>query len=88
LTTGCAAVSHGRIEAEDSTMALKATVFKVDLRVADLDRNYYAEHRLTLARESAETDERMMIRLLAFALNADERLHESGLIEIMMERIR
>jgi uncharacterized protein YaeQ len=55
-------------------MALKATVYKADLRIADLDRNYYAEHRLTLAREGSETDERMMVRLLAFALNADPSL--------------
>lgn len=55
-------------------MALKATVFKATLGVADLDRGYYADHRLTLARESSETDERLMVRILAFALNADERL--------------
>ncbi len=55
-------------------MALKATVFKAALQVADLDRHYYAEHRLTLARDSSETDERMMVRILAFALNAGEDL--------------
>jgi len=55
-------------------MAIKATVFKVDLQVADLDRDYYAAHKLTLARESSETDERLMVRVLAFALHADEAL--------------
>ncbi len=55
-------------------MALKSTVFKATLSVADLDRNYYGEHALTLARHPSETDERMMVRLLAFALFADERL--------------
>ena len=55
-------------------MALKSTVFKANLNVADLDRSYYAEHSLTLARHPSETDERMMVRLLAFALFADERL--------------
>jgi uncharacterized protein YaeQ len=55
-------------------MALKSTIFKVGLNVADVDRHYYAEHTLTLARHPSETDERMMIRLLAFALYADERL--------------
>jgi uncharacterized protein YaeQ len=55
-------------------MALKSTVFKATLNVADLDRGYYAEHNLTLARHPSETDERMMVRLLAFALFADERL--------------
>lgn len=55
-------------------MALKSTVFKAALSVADLDRPYYAEHALTLARHPSETDERMMVRLLAFGLFADERL--------------
>jgi uncharacterized protein YaeQ len=55
-------------------MAAKATVFKAVLQVADLDRNYYAEHRLTLARASSETDERMMVRILAFAMDAGEDL--------------
>lgn len=51
-------------------MALKSTVFKAQLTVADLDRGYYADHGLTLARHPSETDERMMVRLLAFALHA------------------
>jgi uncharacterized protein YaeQ len=55
-------------------MALKATVFKASLQIADLDRHYYADHHLTLARHPSETDERMMIRLLAFALNASDTL--------------
>lgn len=55
-------------------MALKATVFKADLQVSDLDRGYYAEHRLTIAREPSETDERMMVRILAFAMDAGEDL--------------
>ena len=55
-------------------MALKSTVFKATLNVSDLDRPYYGEHALTLARHPSETDERMMVRLLAFALYADERL--------------
>lgn len=55
-------------------MALKATVFKADLSVADIDRGVYADHALTLARHPSETDERLMVRLLAFALHADERL--------------
>jgi uncharacterized protein YaeQ len=53
-------------------MALKATIFKADLSIADMDRGYYADHSLTLARHPSETDERMMLRLLAFALHADE----------------
>ena len=55
-------------------MALKATIFKAELQIADMDRNYYAEHALTLARHPSETDERMMVRLLAFILYAHEQL--------------
>jgi uncharacterized protein YaeQ len=55
-------------------MAIKATVFKATLQIADMDRHYYADHALTLARHPSETDERMMVRLLAFALYADEGL--------------
>ncbi len=63
-------------------MALKATVFKAELQVSDLDRHYYATHNLTLARHPSETDERMMARLIAFALFADEALQfTKGLCE-------
>ena len=55
-------------------MALKSTIFKASLSVSDLDRHYYGEHALTLARHPSETDERMMVRLMAFALFADPRL--------------
>lgn len=55
-------------------MALKATIFKADLQVSDLDRGHFATHALRLARHPSETDERMMVRLLAFALNADDAL--------------
>ncbi len=47
-------------------MAQKATIFKADLNIADMDRDYYADHTLTIARHPSETDERMMVRLLAF----------------------
>ncbi len=55
-------------------MALKATIFKAELQVADLDRGHFAEYALTLARHPSETDERMMVRLLAFALYAGQDL--------------
>ncbi|WP_028448316.1 YaeQ family protein [Chitinibacter tainanensis] len=55
-------------------MALKATIFKAELNITDLDRNYYATHALTVARHPSETDERMMLRLLAFAQQASETL--------------
>lgn len=55
-------------------MALKATVQKATLNIADMDRHYYADHHLTVAQHPSETDQRMMIRLLAFALNASDTL--------------
>jgi uncharacterized protein YaeQ len=59
-------------------MALKATVFKAELQVSDLDRGYYETHALTLARHPSETDERMMVRMLAFALHANPALAFAG----------
>jgi len=55
-------------------MALKATIFKAALQIADMDRNYYHDHALTIARHPSETDERMMVRVLAFALHAHDAL--------------
>jgi uncharacterized protein YaeQ len=55
-------------------MAPKATVVKAELQISDMDRHYYATHMLTLAQHPSETNERLMVRLLAFALYADERL--------------
>ena len=55
-------------------MAPKATVIKVELQLSDLDRHHYETYPLTLAQHPSETDERLMVRLLAFALFADERL--------------
>lgn len=55
-------------------MALKATIFKAELHVADMDRNYFQTHDLTIARHPSETDERMMMRLIAFAFHANDAL--------------
>lgn len=55
-------------------MALNATTYKAELAISDMDRHYYATHALTLARHPSETEERLMVRLLAFALFANERL--------------
>jgi uncharacterized protein YaeQ len=51
-------------------MAIKSTIFKANLQIADIDHSYYADHALTLARHPSETDERMMLRLVALALQA------------------
>lgn len=55
-------------------MALKSTIFKAELGIADIDRGYYRDHALRVARHPSETDERMMVRLLAFALHASDAL--------------
>lgn len=55
-------------------MALKASIFKISLDISDMDRHYYQSHSLTLARHPSETDLRMMVRVVAFALNAHEDL--------------
>jgi len=55
-------------------MALSSTIFKVQLDLSDLNRNHYKSYKLTLARHPSENDQRMMLRLLAFALYADEQL--------------
>jgi uncharacterized protein YaeQ len=60
-------------------MALKATIFKARVQIADMDRSVYAEHALTLARHPSETDERMMVRLLAFALHVPPDDREGSL---------
>lgn len=55
-------------------MALKSTIYKIDLNIADMDRQYYAQHSLTVAKHPSETDERVMVRLIAFTLYANEFL--------------
>ena len=53
-------------------MAIKSTIFKANLAIADIDHGYYADHALTLARHPSETDERMMVRLAALAIQAHQ----------------
>ncbi len=50
-------------------MALKATIYKADLQLSDIDRGVYGDFPITIARHPSETDERLLIRLLAFALS-------------------
>ena len=56
-------------------MAIKATIYKASVSISDMDRQLYRDTALTIARHPSETDERMMVRLLAFVLNLplDER---------------
>jgi uncharacterized protein YaeQ len=62
---------------QEQIMAQKATIYKVELSVCDMDRHYYETHKLTIAKHPSETDERLMVRILAFALNAREQLEFS-----------
>ncbi len=55
-------------------MAQKSTIYKVELSVSDMDRHYYETQKLTIAKHPSETDERLMVRIVAFALNAHEHL--------------
>ena len=55
-------------------MAQNATIYKVELSVSDMDRHYYETHKLTVAKHPSETDERLMLRIVAFAMNAHENL--------------
>jgi len=59
-------------------VTVKSTIFKVQLQVNDMDRKYFQGHSLTMARHPSETDERVMVRLLAFALHADDALQFAG----------
>jgi uncharacterized protein YaeQ len=61
-------------------MAIKATVYKANVQIADMDRGLYATHQVTLAREPSETDERMMMRLLAFVLQVPADDHDGALV--------
>jgi uncharacterized protein YaeQ len=65
---------NGGFAQTDDRMALNSTTYRIELSISDMDRGYYATHTLTLARLPSETDERLMVRLLVFALRADERL--------------
>jgi uncharacterized protein YaeQ len=55
-------------------MALKSTIYKAEIQIANMDTHYYANHPLTLAKHPSETEERLMVRLIAFTLFADETL--------------
>lgn len=67
-------VSTPIFEILEQIMAQNATIYKVELSVSDMDRHYYETHKLTVAKHPSETDERLMVRIVAFALNAHENL--------------
>ncbi len=55
-------------------MAIGATIHKVSLNIADMDRQYYQQHELTVAMHPSENELRLIVRIIAFALNAEEQL--------------
>ncbi len=63
-----------RATAAELFMAIKSVIYKATLQVADMDRHYYADHSLNIACHPSETLQRMMVRILVFALNAHEQL--------------
>jgi uncharacterized protein YaeQ len=65
---------HALLSRQNIIMAIKSTIYKIDLQVSDMDRNYYHLHNLTLAKHPSETDERVMVRLIGFAMYANEAL--------------
>jgi uncharacterized protein YaeQ len=70
-------VSHPcipHLSAIEACMAIKSTIFKAAIQITDMDRHYYQDHALTLARHPSENDERMMLRLLAFVMHASESM--------------
>ena len=60
-------------------MAIKSTIYKAQLQLADMDRQVYGDHALTLALHPSETEERLMVRLLAFALHVPADNHHGDL---------
>ena len=70
-------------------MALRAIIYKAELQIADMDRHYYADHALTIARHPSETDERMMARVLAYALYAQDGIaFTKGLFDVDEPEVR
>jgi uncharacterized protein YaeQ len=55
-------------------MAIKATIIKLDLTISDMDRGYYQQHSLTMAQHPSETEQRLLLRTIAFTLFAREGL--------------
>ena len=64
-------------------MAIKPTIYKFRISLSDLNRDYYDSLNLTLAQHPSEKIERMMVRVLAYCINAQKDLtFTKGLSEI------
>lgn len=55
-------------------MALKPTIYKIKIDLSNTDQGHYDNYPLTIALHPSETPERMMARVLAFCINAQEGL--------------
>lgn len=55
-------------------MALKPTIYKFNISLSDINRNHYDTLNLTVAQHPSENPQRMMARVMAFCLNAQESL--------------
>lgn len=64
----CRRTDSGRLNTAGVTMALPSTIYRVQIRLADIDRGVYETLQATVARHPSETEERLVARLLAFAL--------------------
>jgi uncharacterized protein YaeQ len=55
-------------------MAIKSSIYKAQLSVTDMDRHVYDAFSLTIACHPSETEARMMLRIVSFAMHADPQL--------------
>lgn len=55
-------------------MARGATIYRAIIELSNVDRDRYAELAVTVAQHPSETRERMVVRLLAYALRFEEGL--------------
>lgn len=55
-------------------MALKPTIYKFRIALTDMNRDYYDSLSLTIAQHPSENLTRMMARVLAFSMNAQQDL--------------
>jgi len=67
-------VEYKDIYSIENTMAINSTVVRAKISIADMTRHYYQDLHLTLAQHPSENENRLMIRLLAYIINAQESL--------------
>lgn len=55
-------------------MAIKPTIYKLSIAISDFNRDYYDSVNLTVALHPSETVQRMMARIVAYCLNAQDNI--------------